>query len=384
MLGTDMLSVRQLRVDERIRTLCLVVISVAVLGYGAYYLRAILIRFVLAMALKYLLTPVIDVLSCHHVNSCKYKLPHHVAILIALALAASMLGVLTLVVARSIGSFAAHADVYGDRAQHLLDGLINATDTLLGPAAIAPALKTHADMQSTIMELARTHLNLSSLITSLLGSAAHVIENVIYILLFLAFLLAGSQPRSTTSSGGDVHAEAEEQIYVYIRGKVAIALLVALSNAIILWVIRVELWHVFGILTFWLYFIPNVGLAVALVLPMPLVLLDPKSGPVGDILAFVGPLAVGLVAKDVLEPVLLGNSTSLTPVAVLLAILIWGSVWGITGMVMAVPLTAVIRIYLAGLEHPLAKWVALVLAGRGSQGQVGKSTKGVGAGVAPL
>ena len=116
-----------------------------------------------------------------------------------------------------------------------------------------------------------------------------------------------------------------------------------------------------------LYFIPNVGLAVALLLPMPIVLLDPASGTVSAILAFAGPLGVGLVAKDVLEPVLLGNSTSLTPVAVLLSILIWGSVWGITGMVMAVPMTAVMRIYLAGLEHPLAKWAANVLAGRPAQ-----------------
>ena len=63
----------------------------------------------------------------------------------------------------------------------------------------------------------------------------------------------------------------------------------------------------------------------------------------------------------------------------LLSILIWGSVWGITGMVMAVPMTAVMRIYLAGLEHPLAKWFALVLAGRGTEGVTGK-----GVTIAPL
>ena len=44
--------------------------------------------------------------------------------------------------------------------------------------------------------------------------------------------------------------------------------------------------------------------------------------------------------------------------------MLFGSVWGITGMVMAVPLTAVIRIYLAGLDHPQSKYVAGVLAGR--------------------
>ena len=71
-----------------------------------------------------------------------------------------------------------------------------------------------------------------------------------------------------------------------------------------------------------------------------------------------------MLAKDVLEPLLIGHSTSLTPVAVLLAVMIWGSIWGITGMVLAVPMTAVLRIYLAGLDHPLSRWFALVLAGR--------------------
>jgi AI-2 transport protein TqsA len=165
------------------------------------------------------------------------------------------------------------------------------------------------------------------------------------------------------------------KIYLYIRGKVGIALLVASCDALILSTIGVSLWLVFAIVTFWLVFIPNVGLAVSLFLPMPIVLLDPHFGIVGVVLAFAGPLAVGLVAKDVLEPLVLGHSTSLTPVAVLLAVMLWATVWGITGMVLAVPLTAVIRIYLQGLDHPLAKFVANVLAGKESGG--GKS-------VAPL
>eukprot|EP00966_Prymnesium_polylepis_P026278 606250-Prymnesium_polylepis.1 len=43
--------------------------------------------------------------------------------------------------------------------------------------------------------------------------------------------------------------------------------------------------------------------------------------------------------------------------------MLWGSVWGITGMVLAVPMTAVARIYLAGLNHPLPRYFASVLAG---------------------
>merc|ERR1719316_151992 len=108
---------------------------------------------------------------------------------------------------------------------------------------------------------------------------------------------------------------------------------------------------------------------------MPLVLLDPAFGPVGMAIAFLGPLGVGLVAKDVVEPLLIGHSTSLTPVAVLLAVMIWSSIWGLTGAVLAVPMTAVIRIYLAGLEHPLPKYFALVLSGGAEVGGGGSGAK---------
>ena len=69
---------------------------------------------------------------------------------------------------------------------------------------------------------------------------------------------------------------------------------------------------------------------------------------------------LGLSRAQVLEPTFIGNATSLHPVAVLLAILLYGSVWGITGMVMAIPLTAVLRIYLASIEHPLTVYVMSV------------------------
>ena len=91
-----------------------------------------------------------------------------------------------------------------------------------------------------------------------------------YILLFLAFLIAGSTPRARDGeTAGDFYQEADEQIYVYIRGKVGVALLVAVCDACILWAVGLDLWLVFGVLSFWLQFVPNVGMAIGVCLPMP-------------------------------------------------------------------------------------------------------------------
>ena len=59
----------------------------------------------------------------------------------------------------------------------------------------------------------------------------------------------------------------------------AVALLVAVVDAAIFWSLHLSLWLVFGVLFFWLSFVPNIGMAISIVLPMPLVLLDPVTHP---------------------------------------------------------------------------------------------------------
>ena len=93
------------------------------------------------------------------------------------------------------------------------------------------------------------------------------------------------------------------------------------------------LWLPFGVLTFFLNFIPNVGGLGAVLLPMPLIALDPQFSSAETAVSFLVPFGVNIFAKDVLEPKILGHATDLNPVTILLAILIYGSVWGVTGMV---------------------------------------------------
>ena len=78
-------------------------------------------------------------------------------------------------------------------------------------------------------------------------------------------------------------------------------------------------------------------------------------------IAFVLPMVLAFLNKDVIETKVFANTTNLDPVGVMLAILLWGSVWGITGMVLAVPITAVLRIYLENVEHPLMRYLAIKL-----------------------
>ena len=159
----------------------------------------------------------------------------------------------------------------------------------------------------------------------------------------------------------------DTQIYGYIRAKLLVGGLVGALDAACFRLVGIPLWLAFGVLAFWLSFVPNVGFAITCCLPLPFVLLDPSfgaGGPWWGLAAVAGPLVVGTVSKDCVEPKVLGENTSLTPVAVLLGIMFWGTIWGMTGMVLAVPLTAVLRLYLQSVDHPIAQRVAQMLSGQ--------------------
>ena len=413
-------------IEERIRTISLAICALGVVGYGLYTLRSVLVPLVLAIALTYLLQPLIDLLSvrplpcsCCGTVLCRRpperlrtvrprlrpcaeclfqcKLPRTMAVCVALAISFAILGALGFVVADSIHIFTKRAGLYSQRVQDLATGAINVMDHMReqwvysfgwDDATAANATVTATDMSgnntaigeddvsdpsavNTMERLAKLagKVPVTDMIVMSLTSMMEALSNLALVLLFAVYLLLGTSSSSSApapsspSSSSSINAQADAQINVYIRGKVAMSLLVGTFTAISLGALSVDLWLVFGLLAFWLNFIPNVGTVLAVALPMPLVILDPKFSGVGVALAFLLPLGAHAFAGNVLEPVMFGHTLKLHPVTVLLSLLLWGAVWGVTGMVLAVPITAVLRIRLAHVQHPLPQFVANLLVG---------------------
>ena len=92
-------------------------------------------------------------------------------------------------------------------------------------------------------------------------------------------------------------------------------------------------------------------------------LLDPTFSSGAVFLALVLPFGVHAIAGNVFEPLVFGHSMELAPVTILLSLMLWGSVWGVTGMVLAVPMTAVLRLHLSHVEHPMTRYLVTVLVG---------------------
>ena len=119
--------------------------------------------------------------------------------------------------------------------------------------------------------------------------------------------------------------------------------------------VGVEMAFMFGILTVLLNFIPNVGSLFAIILPLPILILQFGLGwqlPFVMIVSTTIQFSIG----NVLEPKLMGDSLGLHPMTVLVFLLFWGMVWGIPGMFMAAPMTSILKMVLEKQEatKPLA------------------------------
>lgn len=360
------LSHAERHIEERLRTLSMCVCAGGVIGAALYLLRSVLVPLVLAVALSYLLVPVIDALSVRPLQCfgrlyctrpapwvsspilrpfvravCLAQLPRWLATCVALAVAFAVLGLLGFIVADSVHVFASRAELYSHRVEQLLGGLIdwmkemeeslpgysNATATGGGFASNATGAAGLAELKTLAKKVPVTQLILS-VVTSLL----EMLSNLFLVLLFTCYLLLGG----SGGNGSDqekVHQQADEQIFSYVKGKVLVSLLTGALTALILYALHLELWLVFGVLAFWLNFVPNVGSVVAVALPMPVVLLDPAFSGGQAALALLLPLCVHGVIGNVVEPLLFGASMEMHPVVVLCSLMLWGSVWGITGMV---------------------------------------------------
>jgi AI-2 transport protein TqsA len=137
-----------------------------------------------------------------------------------------------------------------------------------------------------------------------------------------------------------------EQIQRYIATKFLISLLTGVVVAIILWIFNIDFLIVWAVLAFFLNFIPNIGSIIAIILPTVMTLIQYESLGYTLLVSGIVTLAQNLIG-NILEPKIMGDKLGLNPLVILLSLLIWGYIWGIAGMFLAVPLTAVIKIIIS-------------------------------------
>ena len=152
-----------------------------------------------------------------------------------------------------------------------------------------------------------------------------------------------------------------DQIQKYIITKIFVNAGAGILVGFGLYLFGVDYPVVWGLFTFLFNFIPTIGSAFALILPVLFTILqfDSLGITIGVILFMI---TVQTVSFNLIEPIAIGKRLNLNPLVILLSVLIWGWIWGILGMLMSVPLTAVINIILANSDSKNLNFISELMS----------------------
>lgn len=203
------------------------------------------------------------------------------------------------------------------------------------------------------------HQTVNDSLSKMTDSMWYFVQTSTMVVIFLFFLLLGS---SQVSLPENTWQEIDSKIREYILTKSLISFFTGLAFGFVLWIFGVPLAAVFALLAFLFNFIPNIGPILACLLPLPLILLDPEMSWWGMTLVILLSSAVQIISGNVIEPRMMGDSFDVHPIAILLALMFWSLIWGMIGMFLAVPMTAIMKILFAKFE--MTRPLADLLAGR--------------------
>jgi predicted PurR-regulated permease PerM len=201
---------------------------------------------------------------------------------------------------------------------------------------------------------------------SAVGNFLEFLTATFVVLIYTIFLIAErvSLPGRVARAFGEERAKnimtvvesINRAVHDYIALKTLVSLLQGVLSFAVLASFGVDFAVMWGVLIFLFNFIPYIGSFVAVSVPIVLSFLQFAEEPWKPLVITLLLLLIQRVVDNFIEPRLTGHKLGLSPLLVLLSLAFWGWLWGVVGMILAVPLTVIVKIILENIREtkPLA------------------------------
>ena len=315
-----------------------------------YFGESVLAVMLVSVLLAFILAPIVDLLTY-------LRLPRSLAAAIAILL---MLGALVGIVYYSY-----------NQAATLLQDLPKYTTKVREEALrfrkSAERLEVLPPEHEKGVVSVRTATDWTDILTRGFGSASAGILAVSFVPFLVFFMLTWQQhvrsatvmlfPLENRHTAYVTLGQISAMVRSFMVGNLLIGLFVGAVSTVIFWMIHLPFFYFAGFASGFLSLIPYMGLLLALVPPIFVGLGHTDSQDIFIIVATVAGLH--LIALNLLYPRFLGKRLQLNPLAVTMALLVWGALWGAMGLLLAIPITAAIRIIFAHVEtlKPYGAWL---------------------------
>ena len=211
-----------------------------------------------------------------------------------------------------------------------------------------------------------------NILSTLSSASASIVGDVAMVIVYLLFLLMEESTIFPKIHAAFPESKQEASVLVktiaqqtsrYLSVKILISLATGACFYLIAILSGMDFPLVWGVLAFLLNFIPTIGSIVVTILAtfMAAIQFMPHWSTV--ILVFLGFLATEMILGNVIDPKLQGAQLNMSPLVILIMLAIWGYIWGIAGMFLAVPITCVFQVVCATV--PSLRPVSILLSSGG-------------------
>lgn len=320
--------------------------SLVVIVWGFTLAQSVIVLFLVSLFLAVLGTPPVLWLE-------KKRVPSVLAALIVICGMVAVLLIAGALVGASLGSFTDSLPAYQARLEEQVQSLKG----FLAGRGI-----------DNVDKILTEYVNpsaLMSLTASLLSGLGSALSNIFLILLIVTFILleVPSFPAKLKAAFGSRLLEVRpfmqfmDDVNHYVVVKTGVSVGTGILTAVWLAILGVDFPVLWGFLAFLLNYVPNLGVVIAAV---PAVLLAfVQYGWGRALFVAAGYLAVNIVVGTILEPRIVGRGVGLSTLVVFLSLILWGSIFGMVGMVLCVPLTMTLKFALESNEQ--TRWLAVLL-----------------------
>ena len=316
-----------------INTVCLMILAATAATAVLVYTKTMLMPFVIALFISMVAGTLAGWLKQ------KWKVPYGLGLVLSFVAFLALVVLSVLFISGSIESFVAGADIYSERLNDTLDWLLMNSQ------------KFGVNINAQFVTDTVSKLPVFNMLKSVGSTLVSILTNLMLITLFVIFIFMGKASADKPSLVGNI----QKQISFYLLIKIFVSLLAAGFTWIVLASIKTELASMLAVLTFVLNFIPNIGPFISTLLPMPVLFLQ-YGFDWHIVLALILLTTIHFIIGNILETKWLGKGMDLDPIVVIACLIFWALVWGIMGALLAVPMTAIIKIALERNEttKPLA------------------------------
>jgi AI-2 transport protein TqsA len=321
-------------------------VSFVVIIAGIYLAQSVVVLFLVSFFLALLGTPPVLWLK-------EKRVPSVFAVIIVMAVMITILILIGAQIGSSISNFSDELPALQTRVREQVLEL-----------SVVLRSKGYPGAQKILLDYVNTEA-LMKFTAGLLAGLSSVISDLVLIILTVTFILleASSFPVKLRAILGN-----PEQVFPrftkfvidikrYMFIKTIINLIAGILVTVWMYILGVQFPFLWGFLTFLLHYIPNIGAVIAAI---PAALLAyVQIGTQSALLVIAGNIFIGFIIGNVVEPRLMGRKLGLSTLVVFVSLIFWGSLLGLIGAILCIPLTMTIKF--AFESNETTKWIAVLL-----------------------